>query len=177
MTLYHIVLSLRGGEGWEEWGSKFSKGQLCTSCFPPSPVPQDLRTFRMYRDTIAELEEDELLQSTENQLDNAYLDDIASNTPSLDSTHMIRRGLSRMGSRVEFPSLGSTQGFGRQYSVKSGYVRVPSNRFVHGHRLSSVLERSKEMDPSTSNIMEHILDNQSEAFSPAETPQKRVTTV
>jgi predicted secreted protein len=117
-----------------------------------------LRTFRKYRDAITDLEEEQLCQSEENYLDHAHLDSIAVATPSLDSTHMIRRGLSRMGSHFEFPSTGLTQGLGRQYSMRTGYMRVPSNRLIHGRRLSSVLEKSRNMDPSNSNIMEHILD-------------------
>lgn len=129
-----------------------------------------MRNFREYRDRITDQEEERLCHSNEDHLDHAYLDDIATTTPGIDSTHMIKRGLSRMGSRHEFPSLGSEVS---QYSIKSGYTR---DRLVHGRKLSSVLERSKHMDPSLSNIMEHILDSKSEEL-PLNTTKERITIV
>ena len=119
------------------------------------------------------MEDDIQGQDEEDHLDHAYLDSITLTTPSVDA-HKARRGLSRMGSRSEFTSPlltsslggrfeggggGGRGGFGRQYSIKAGCT---SDRLVHGRKLSAVLEQSKGLDPAASNIMQHILNSQSE---------------
>lgn len=100
----------------------------------------------------------------EDQFDHTYLDDIAIINPDVDALQT-KRGLSRMGSRHMFPSLGGLAlpspgaSTSRQYSIGSGYV--PTDRVVLGRRLSTVLEQSRKMDPSSSNIMQHVLGSRS----------------
>ena len=130
----------------------------------PSPS-QDVRHFREYRQRVTELEEEALGHINEDEQDHMYLDGLALITPEIDSQGT-RRGLSRMGSRggSRLGPWGASsysaysagrRSFSRQYSISKGYV--PADRVVvHGRRLSSVLEKSRELDPSSSNIMEHI---------------------
>lgn len=118
---------------------------------------KDVYNFKKYRKTIDELEDDKLGHYNEDQQDDVFLDNMAFITPEIDSQRT-RRGLSRMGSQTDFPTC-SWRSNSHHYSVGSGYV--PFNRvMVHGHKLSSVLERSQDLDPEK-NIMKHILESES----------------
>ena len=136
-----------------------------------SVLMQDIRHFREYRKKVTTLEEDRLGHLNEDHLDHTYLDDIAFINPKIDA-HQTKRGLSRMGSHHMFPSLPPRGlGLSRQYSIGSGYV--PTDRVVHGRRLSTVLEQSKNMDPASNNIMQHVLGAESAVAGPP--PSKKKT--